>query len=172
MSRSSGRARSTLAPVRATFRAVVRTVVPAATTLDAGGWARLEGIVEAALAERPARVQRQVVLFLRALRVVARLRLGAPLASVDPERATRFLGAIERSGVLLVRRGFWGVRTLALMGYYGRPEVAADVGYAASLRGWSGRGVGAGPWPGRAGRGAPEPNVMVREDTDIEPPDA
>jgi len=150
----------------------VRCVVPAAVGLDAGGWTQLEEIVEAALLERPARIRRQVVLYLRAIGLVARLRLGAPLASVEPERAARFLGGVERSRILLVRRGFWGVRTLSLMGYYGRPEVAAEVGYAPSLRGWLGRGLSAGPWPGRAGRGAPEANVMVSDDPGAEPPHA
>lgn len=150
----------------------MRSVVPAAAGLDAGGWAQLEGIVEAALAERPAGIRRQVVLYLRAIGLVARLRLGAPLAAIDPERAARFLGGIERSRILLVRRGFWGVRTLSLMGYYGRPEAAVDVGYAPSLRGWSGRGLGAGPWPGREGRGAPERDVMVSDVPGAEPPDA
>lgn len=150
----------------------MRSVVPAAAALDAGGWARLEEVVEAALAERPTRIRGQVRLFLRGIEVVARLRLGASLASVDPQRAARFLRGIERSRVLLLRRGFWGVRTLALMGYYGRPEVAAEVGYAPSLRGWSGRGLSAGPWPGRAGRGAPEPNIMASGESDDEPSDA
>jgi hypothetical protein len=28
-----------------------------------------------------------------------------------------------------LRHGFWGVKTLIFMGYYGRPEAAAEIGY-------------------------------------------
>jgi len=37
--------------------------------------------------------------------------------------------------VQLIRSGFWGVRTLVMMSYYGRPDVAALVGYHPSDEG-------------------------------------
>ena len=33
--------------------------------------------------------------------------------------------------LLLLRRGFWGLRTLVFLGYYARPEAAAEIGYRA-----------------------------------------
>ena len=41
--------------------------------------------------------------------------------------------------VLLLRRGCWGLRTLVLMGYYGRPDASSEIGYRADPRGWEAR---------------------------------
>jgi hypothetical protein len=149
-----------LTRVRATFRAVAVTAVPAAECLDESVWAEVESIVEEALAVRPSGVRRQLVLFLRLLEVVALLRHGRRLRSMSAERARAFLGSLERSRLLAVRRGVWGVRTLAFMGFYGRPAFRAQVGYRAAREGWQARGGSAGSWSDRDGAARPEPAVL------------
>lgn len=129
-----------LPPVRATFRALVTTFVPEAAALGAAEWAEVEAIVEQALAERPAGLRRQVVLLMRALEWLPAARFGRRLSRLDPARRTRVLGRLERSPLLLLRRGIWGLRTLAFMGYYARPAAADQIGYRAHLRGWEARG--------------------------------
>jgi hypothetical protein len=42
----------------------------------------------------------------------------------------------------IIRVGFWGLRTLALLGYYARPEAAEEIGYTADRRGWEAPGIG------------------------------
>jgi hypothetical protein len=125
-----------LEPVRPAFRALARAIVPEARELDESGWLELEAVVEEALGKRPAGLQRQLLVFVRALDTLPRLRWGRPFRRLDPVRAARFLRAVERSRVFLVRRGFWGLRTLVLMGYYTRPAAYEAVGYGARLRGW------------------------------------
>jgi hypothetical protein len=125
-----------LQPVRSTFRALVTTVVPEADALDESGWAELEAIVADAITRRPPATRRQLLLFLRVLRLLPLVRWGRPLERLDPARRARFLAGLERSRVFLLRRGFWGVRTLAFMGYYARPAGYRAVGYHARLRGW------------------------------------
>jgi hypothetical protein len=158
---------STLGPVRGAFRAVVRAVVPASAALDERTWLRGEAVVDEALSERPRKVGRQVVLFLRVLAVLARLRWGRSLGSLRAERVRALLAGLERSRLLLLRRGVWGVRTLAFMAVYTQPEIQAALGYAGSASGWEARGASQGPWPGRAGAGPPEPGVLtVGDDPD------
>lgn len=128
-----------LAPVRGVFRALAATIVPEAAALDEAGWARVEAVVERALRERPPKLRRQLVLFVRLLGVLPLVRYGRPFEGLDEARRTRFLRAVEDARPLLVRRGFWGLRTLVYMGYYGRPEAAAEIGYRASVRGWEAR---------------------------------
>lgn len=125
-----------LGPVRPVFRALAGAVVPEARGLTASGWAELEATVEAALAKRPASVRRQVAVFLRVLDVLPVLRWGRRLRRLEGARREAFLRSIERSRVFLLRRGFWGVRTLVFMGYYTRPGASESVGYHARLRGW------------------------------------
>lgn len=148
---------STLEPVRETFRAVVRAAVPHAGE----EWLEVEAIVDGALALRPPGVRRQVVLFLRILGVFSLLRFGRPPSRVPVDRFRGLLQSLERSPVLLLRRGIWGVRTLAFMGYYGRAAARAKIGYRASSRGWGARQGSAGAWPAREGAAGPESVVLV-----------
>jgi len=66
---------------------------------------------------------------------------GFEFVLVDPARRTRLLSALQDSPVLLLRRGFWGLRTLIFLGYYTRPAVAAEIGWRAHPGGWSARGL-------------------------------
>jgi hypothetical protein len=127
---------------RPIWRAVATSVVPEAAQLDAAEWAGLEAIVARALAARPARTQRQVALFLTLLDWLPVLRYGRRLRALDARRRERFLSFLQHAPSLLVRHGFWGVRTLVLLGYYGRPGAEAGSGYQAEPRGWEARGGG------------------------------
>lgn len=142
--------------VRGEFRAVTVACAPRAASFSPQEWERAEAIVNDALAQRPAGVRRQVALFVRVLDVLSLLRFGKRLARLDPARARRLLGSLERSPLLLLRRGTWGLRTLAFMGVYGQAEVRRELGYGAALRGWDARGGPMGPWPDRAGAAPPE----------------
>ena len=128
-----------LAPVRDTFRAIAVTVVPEACALDEAGWSALEALVEKTLAPRPAAIKRQLVLFLRAIEHMPRLRWGRGFSALPPGERTRFLSGLERAPVLLLRRGFWSLRTLVFLGYYARSEAAYAIGYRADARGWEAR---------------------------------
>lgn len=122
-----------------TFHAIATAVVPAIGKLDRPEWHQLTTIIEAALQQRPPGVRRQIALFLRVLNLLSVLRYGRALHRIALPERTRFLERIEGSGALLLRRGFWGVRTLVFMGYYARPEARQDIGYRAHARGWQAR---------------------------------
>ena len=128
-----------LPPVRGVFRAVATTVVPEATRLEPPGWEELEGIVERFLEARPAALRRQLGLFLRVLQWLPLARFGRRFTGLDPSRRRRFLDGVQDAPLLLVRRGFWGLRTLVYLGYYGRAAAAAEIGYRADPRGWEAR---------------------------------
>lgn len=128
-----------LTSVRPVLRAIGVTVVPEATRLDEAGWAAMESTVAAALASRPAALQRQFLLFLRIVEWLPALRFGSRFSRLDAARRTRFLEGLQDSPLLLMRRGTWGLRTLVLMGYYGRPEARDEIGYRAAAGGWEAR---------------------------------
>jgi hypothetical protein len=128
--------RSVLAPVHAVFRAVVVTVVPDAKQLDELGWLALEELVEDALAIRPPALRRQLQLFLRMIEWLPVVRYGHTFTALGDEQRSRVLRYLEDHPVERIRCGFWGLRTLAFLGYYGRPEGAHAIGYAPDARGW------------------------------------
>ena len=121
------------------FRAIMAAVVPEAAALSDDEWRAAASIIARAIAARPAGVRRQLGLFVRALDLVSLVRHGRVLRAVSAAERTRLLDALARSRVLALRRGVWGVRTLAFMGYYARPEAARAIGYHASAAGWAAR---------------------------------
>src|SRR5271157_1658417 len=133
---ANGPSRSVLAPVRAVFRAVVVTVVPDAKQLDEPSWLALEKLVEDALEIRSPALRRQLQLFLRAIEWLPAVRYGRTFAALGDEQRSRVLRHLQDHPVERIRCGFWGLRTLAFLGYYGRPEAARAIGYAPDSRGW------------------------------------
>ena len=120
------------------------TVVPAVRELDEDGWDAACGIVESALSDRTSRDRRQLRLFLVLIQWTPVLRWLRPFTALAPDRRRRFLSALEDAPALILRRGVWGVRTLAFMAYYGLPEVRRDLGYRAHPRGWRAERVRSG----------------------------
>lgn len=125
-----------LTAIRPLFRAFVSTVVPEASDLSASEWSAVESLVTAALRLRPPGMQRRVLLFFRALPWAARLRYGRGFVALPPRQRARLLEWLQDHPVQRLRAGFWGVRTLALLGYYGRPQAAAALGYVPDASGW------------------------------------
>jgi hypothetical protein len=128
--------RSVLAPVRAVFRAVVVTVVPEAKQLEESGWIALEALVEDALEFRPRALRGQLQIFLRAIEWLPVVRYGRTFTALGDEQRSRILRYLQDHPVERIRCGFWGLRTLAFLGYYGRPEGAHAIGYRPDPRGW------------------------------------
>lgn len=124
---------------RQVFRAIATTVVPEARALDEPQWQDVERIAEEAVAMRPPKVQRQLAAFLTLVEMAPVVRYGRRFSALDDARRTRVLRALENAPLLLVRRGFWGLRTLVMMGYYARPAAQAAIGYRATARGWEAR---------------------------------
>ena len=129
-----------LSPIRPILRAIGITVVPEAAQLDEQQWIALEEIVRSALTPRPRALQRQFILLVRAIEWLAVLRYGRRFTALDATRRERLLAQLQNAPVLLVRRGMWGLRTLLLMGYYGRAAGGRAIGYRADPRGWKARG--------------------------------
>ncbi len=125
--------------MRSPFRALATVFVPETSGIDEPAWHRLEAIVTGALATRPPGLRRQVVLFVRALDLLALARHGRRLATLDQATRTGLVERVGSSRLLLFRRGVWGLRTLVHMGWYGQPEVQSSLGYRAAPGGWAAR---------------------------------
>ena len=120
-----------------TLRALAQTMVPEAADLSAAGWQDLYRIIGEALRPRPAVVKRQLSAFVRILELYSLLRYQRGIAGLTPAQREKLLHSIERSPVLLLRKGLWGLRTLVFMGFYARAEAAVALQYRADARGWS-----------------------------------
>jgi hypothetical protein len=119
------------------FRAIATTVVPESAALSDEGWNELEALVRDSLGRRPHHLQRKLRLFMGLIQWLPLLRHGRPFTSLDADRRTRFLTGLQEHRLGALRVGFWGLRTLVFLGYYGRAAGAREIGYRPSPLGWS-----------------------------------
>ena len=110
-------------------------IVPETRELDGAGQARLFGIIDGALQDRDPSVRRQFGTFLGVLRWASLFRYGGPLEKLSAERQDAVLRWFEDCPVALLRKGFWGLKAMVFMGYYGQPETNDLVGYAPEFDG-------------------------------------
>jgi len=113
-------------------------IVPETTELDAAGLGRFFGIVDEALMDRPVAVRRQFGTFLGVLRWLPAIRYGQPFEKLPFDRQDGVLAWFEDCPVSLLRKGFWGLKAMVFMGYYGQPETNQAVGYAPEVDGKGG----------------------------------
>jgi hypothetical protein len=118
-----------------TLESLARRIVPPWERLDEAGRARFLELIDEALMERPAGVRRQFSTFLLAIRWAPALRWGCRFDRLEAARQDAFLRWLERNPLAKLRQGFWGLKTLLFMGYYGRHESHAEIGYAPSFDG-------------------------------------
>jgi hypothetical protein len=110
-------------------------IVPETAALDSAGLSRFFGIIDHALLARPVPVRRQFAVFLGLLRWAPVLRYGAPLEKLRANRQDSVLRWFEDCPASLLRTGFWGLKAMVFMGYYGQPETNELVGYAPDFGG-------------------------------------
>lgn len=111
------------------LESVAGDIVPAMATADATVRTEFRSIIERALAARPASVRRQFGTFLQVLRLAPLVRFGAPYTGLDAERRRRVLAWFQDCPVSLLRKGFWGLKALAFMGYYAQPDTGPRIHY-------------------------------------------
>lgn len=117
---------------RSFFLAIAHRIVPESARLGPDGERRFFDIIGGMLATRPPAMLRQLALFLFVLRWLPLFLFFGRLDKLAPERRDRALRMFERFPVALVRKGFWGVKTLVFMGYYAQVENWERIGYRPS----------------------------------------
>jgi hypothetical protein len=122
---------------------VASRVVPEVGSLDRDGRADFERIVDRALSDRPGSVRRQFGVFLKVIELAPMLRYGRPFRRLSGDRQDAVLRWFQDGPVGLFRQGFWGLKAMVFMGYYGRPQVWREIGYAPEFDSLERLGAGA-----------------------------
>ena len=122
-------------PQRDFLLAIARRIVPASAQMTPAARDAMVALVEGTLASRAPAMRRQLRLFLLALRWLPFLRYARPLDRLDGASQDAALRWFQDHPLQIVRGGFWGVRTLLLLGYYGQPAAGASIAYTPSLDG-------------------------------------
>ncbi len=117
---------------------VTAVVIPGYSDLGQSSRERFLEIVDDALGERPESMRRQLALFLKVLNIAPYFRWGRPLGRLKAVDAERALLWFQEAPIGKLRQGFWGLKTLVFMGYYGQSEVWPTLGYAQDFDGVGG----------------------------------
>jgi hypothetical protein len=115
--------------------AIAHRVVPATAVLDADQEEAFRAVIEGALAQRPPEIRKQFATLLKVIRLAPVLRYGRSFDRLPAERQDAVLRWFEDAPFLVLRKGLWGLKAMVFMGYYGRPEGAAEVGYTPEFDG-------------------------------------
>ncbi len=118
-----------------TLSTMATAIVPEVTSLARDEKDKMMEIMSNALSRLPHGVKRRFRLFLRAMTVLALLRYGHGLKTLDESKKKRLLNWLQGSSVPNLRKGFWGLKTFIFMGYYGRPQVGREIHYCPSNKG-------------------------------------
>lgn len=120
------------------FAIVAESITPEVADLDGDGLERMKAIVDTALQDRDPATRKQIGTFLGVIKMAPVVRYGRPFDRLDPQRRDAVLRWFESCPIGLLRQGFWGLKALVFMGYYGRPEARAEIGYAPEFDGRAG----------------------------------
>jgi hypothetical protein len=107
-------------------------IVPAIRELDAAAKGRMLAAIEHAIDARDPALRRRLELFLRIVRWTPVVRYGRRFERLTSDRQDRVLRWFQNAPIATLRQGFWGVKTLIFMAYYGRPEAGVQIGYRPS----------------------------------------
>jgi len=117
------------------LRILATRIVPETSDLDDAGLDRFFEIIDGALLDRPETVRGQFATFLGVLKWAPAVRFGRPFDRLPGERQDAVLRWFEDCPVSILRKGFWGLKAMIFMGYYGQPETNEIVGYTPEIDG-------------------------------------
>jgi len=128
-----------LSPRQASFfETVAATITPEVAEMSDDARSRMAEIVDAALRDRGESMRRQFGVFLKVVRLAPVVRYGRSFERLDPNRRVAVLRWFQDCPIGLLRKGFWGLKALVFMGYYGQPGHWSEIGYAPAFDGRDG----------------------------------
>lgn len=114
----------------ATFRAVAACIVPSEPGSPGADTDEALALADRAIAERPAKDKKLLSAFLAAVERLPILRYGRPFRRLSREQQVAFLHFVEKNPWLgKLRQGFFGLKTFALLGYFGLERTWHEIDY-------------------------------------------
>lgn len=114
----------------ATFRAAAGCIIPSEPGSPGADSDEALAIADRALSERPARDRKLLNTFLRAVEFLPVLRYGRGFSKLRRDQQQAFLRFLESTRLSAkFRQGFFGLKTFALLGYYGLESTWQELAY-------------------------------------------
>lgn len=110
-------------------------LIPSISDLDEGAKDRVFAVIEATLAARPPKIRRQMSIFLAVVNWLPVARFARAFRQLNREDQMKFLLWLQDCPIAALRQGFWALKTLVFMGYYGQPSLWERFHYHPSFDG-------------------------------------
>lgn len=111
------------------FKALVGALIPRSLHFGVAQWNMSFLILEDFLAEQPFFVRIKLALFLKLIDGLSFLKTGKIFFRLSSDKQAGLLCFFFDSSIPLLRKGFWGLNTLAKMAVFGQPSVYGKIGY-------------------------------------------
>ncbi len=111
------------------FESLQRRLAPRCETFSPDQWQASRDRINQLLAKQPAKNRKKLALFLFIIDLFSFIVGMQPFRKLPPVRQDRILRTLFDSPVGLLRKGFWGLNTLAKLGVYGEPSLYEEMGY-------------------------------------------
>ena len=116
-------------PRLARFEALQRALVPRSARFSQQERDASSELVNQFLARQPEKTRRKLALFLVVIDVLSVLRGLRSFRGLPASGQERLLAWLFDSPVGLLRKGFWGLNTLARLGVYGQTAIYPEIAY-------------------------------------------
>lgn len=114
---------------RIRFEALQRVLVPRAAAFDAVARDASAALVSSVVDRMPVANQRKLAVFLLIIDVLSLFRGLRPFRHLPVGQQQALLTWLFDCPVGLLRKGFWGLNTLAKLGVYGQTTLYPEIGY-------------------------------------------
>lgn len=109
--------------------AVQRCLVPRSAAFSEAQQRESLRIIRNFLEGKPASVRRKLSAFFHIINLFSFFSGGRTFSGLSPAKQAQVLNALFDSKISLLRKGFWGINTLARMGVYGQSSVYPELSY-------------------------------------------
>jgi hypothetical protein len=111
------------------FEALQRRLVPRSASFSDGERSASRDLVDDFLGRQPTATRRKLALFLFVIDLLSLFSGLRPFRRLSPSRQDRLLRWLFDCPVGLLRKGFWGLNTVARLGVYGQATLHAEIHY-------------------------------------------
>lgn len=111
------------------FEALQRRLAPRSAAFSDVQWQSSRTLINNLLSKQAMGNRKKLALFLVIIDVLAFFTGLRPFRNLPAAKQDRLLRRLFDSPVGLLRKGFWGLNTLAKLGVYGEPSLYEEIGY-------------------------------------------
>ena len=111
------------------FEALQRRLAPRSAGFSSDQWQTSRTLINNLLSKQATGNRKKLALFLVIIDVISFFTGLRPFRNLPENRQDWLLRKLFDSPVGLLRKGFWGLNTLAKLGVYGDPSLYEEIGY-------------------------------------------